>query len=216
MVQSQFIRRLIGTRGFAILVVIPAVVLCAVSCERRDDGAQPNFPKKVQQSCRTQAGCSALFRQLSAERNRCYDDYGPDYGTGECKINELHWWALKDHIELIELRRRHGQQACQQQQQEVQKERQQLRTEREQLAQVQQQWREERKRAAQIDTQWREIDPKRCSLLGESEACYQLVRFISLGDNPHLAEAKAALEAGQRLIAQRKKRTGKYDVYVTR
>ncbi len=209
MVQSAFIRRLIGTSGFALLVTS-----YAASCHRRDDGAQPDFPKKVQQSCRTQAGCSALFQQLTAARNQCYDDYGPDYGSDECNINELQWWALKDHIELIELRRRQGQQACHQQQKKLQNERQQLQRERQQLEQVQQQWREERQRAARIDTQWREIDPKRCSLLGESDACYQLVRFIALGDSPHLAEAKAALEAGQRIIARRKKRTGKYDVVI--
>jgi hypothetical protein len=187
-----------GVVGRVVLsgVLMVVAALGATSC-RHDDGEGPAFPDRVDQDCRTRQGCHQLMQKLTQKRDQCFRTYGSEDRPKDCDDNDLHWWALKDHIELTELRAQRQVQSCANQAHAIAQERQKLEKQR-------QKWHDDRERAARIDKQWRDLDPRKCALEGDEAACYQLVRFIALGPNPHLDEAKAALAAGQKIIEQRK------------
>jgi hypothetical protein len=172
-----------------------AVALGAMGC-RHNDSEEPAFPVRVDQACRTRQGCQQLLHKLAQKRDYCFRAYGPEDRPRDCDDNDLYWWALKDHIELTDLRAQRANQACEHQAQAIA-------AERDKLERQRKRWHDERERAARIDKQWRDLDPRKCALEGDDAACYQLVRFIALGPSPHLDEAKAALAAGQKLIEQR-------------
>jgi hypothetical protein len=201
-------RRLASSSLTALAAAGSVVVL--VGCRHAEDEWEPSFPTQVEQHCQTRPGCQQLFARLSAKREFCYREYG----TGEdrpvdCDWNDVYWWALKDHIELTDLRE-HRAAPCPSAEprqritpaRDVSRERQDLDREREA-------WRKEREQAVVAEDEWRKLEPKRCALGGEEEVCYQLVQYIALGANPHTEEAKTALAAGQRVIDERKKRGGK-------
>lgn len=182
-------------------LVCAVLMLVSWGC-RHEETDEVVFPKRVEASCRTRQGCQQLLQKLTQKRDYCFQEYGTDARPADCDANDLHWWALKDHIELVELRAQRHAGACQAQAQQIAQERQ-------KLEQQRQQWHQEREHAARIDKQWRDLNPRKCALEGDEDTCYQLVRFIALGPNPHLDEAKAALASGQKVIEDRKKRSGR-------
>jgi hypothetical protein len=196
-------------RWLATAALVAAALLGLPGC-RHSVEEEPSFPERVEQDCRTREGCQQLLARLGGKRDFCYREYGtsPERPI-DCDWNDLYWWALKDHIELTELRAQRqnagGERADRQRQVEIRS----LSRERQQLDQARQDWQAERDKAAQVDRTWREVDPRKCAIEGDEDACYRLVQFIALGDSPQAAEAKAALAAGQKVIAERKKRSAK-------
>ena len=193
-------------RSSTAAALVAALGVALFGC-RHTTEENPSFPDRVEQECRTGEGCQQLFVKLGEKRDFCYREYGtsPERPI-DCDWNDLYWWALKDHIELNELRAQRQSAGNERPDRPQQNELRSLTRERQQLDQARQQWQAERDKAVQIDRTWRELDPRKCAMEGDADACYRLVQFISLGDSPQAAEAKAALAAGQKLIEERKKR----------
>lgn len=208
--------RAVAAQRLALVSLAPLLVAAAstlVGCRHAEEEWEPSFPQMVEQHCQTRNGCQQLFGRLSAKREYCYREYGTaEDRPADCDWNDVYWWALKDHIELTDLQAQRaapcpsanagGRTTNPRLDAGVSRERQQLEKERAQ-------WRKEREQAVVAEDEWHKLDPKRCALAGEEDACYQLVQFISLGPNPHTEEAKTALASGQKIIEERKKRGGK-------
>jgi len=193
-----------------IAAALLAATTVGLSGCRHSTEEQPSFPERVEQDCKTREGCQVLLAKLGEKRDFCYREYGtsPDRPK-DCDRNDVYWWALKDHIELTELRAQRQNAGCQRDEKQRQAELRGVTRERQQLDQARQQWQSDREKAAQVDRTWRELDPRKCAIEGDEDACYRLVQFIALGDSPQAAEAKAALAAGQKVIEERKKRAGR-------
>jgi hypothetical protein len=199
-------RHLPEARSTALGMLMVATARCWCGCRRASE-EEPRFPERVEQECRTREGCQQLLWRLSEKRDFCYREYGTSpERPKDCDDNDLYFWALKDHIELTELRAQRQNPGNERQDKQRQSEIRGLTRDKQQLDQARQQWQSEREKAAQIDRTWRELDPRKCAIEGDEEACYRLVQFIALGDSPQLAEAKAALASGQKLIEERKKK----------
>jgi len=174
-------------------------------CRHSDEADDPAFPELVDAHCQTREGCQQLLGRLAAKRDFCFQEYGTSEDRPvDCDWNDIYWWALKDHVELLDLRARKPE-PCAQNDSARGRESRGLARGRQEPEPARPEWQRQQEATIHVEQIWAEIDPKKCAIEGDEAACYQLVRFIALGESPHRAEAQAALAAGQRVIDERRK-----------
>jgi len=157
--------------------------------------SNPEFAGRMGEACLTIEGCRALMAELDAEQKKC------DLGPRPTNCNERHaqYDVVRRQVTLLDAQARaQGEaKASATRQKERETEAAALKTEHAAFS-------ADGQAKADVEAAWSRMDPKRCALRGDEVACYELVGFIAMaGEGPHTAEARAALEAGQRVITQR-------------
>jgi len=162
--------------------------------------SNPKFAAKMGEACLTIEGCRELMAELDVEQKRC--EVGPR--PTNCIERQAQYDVVRRQVTLLDAHARKLGEAEASAAGQAERD-----AEAEALEAEHASFSAEGQAKADVEVAWTKVDPKRCALGGEEDACYDLVRFIALtGDGPHGAEARAALEAGQRLIAERQSSGG--------
>lgn len=181
-------------------------LIAAVGAAACGAGApSPTLAERMAEQCTTIAGCEQLLAELTAERNECLVGRRPV----NCEEREKSFVIVRQHLRQRReeaLARAHSEAIIEgAEEREASKDA--LSQEHAELA-AKPLVTAIADAPAPPDTEaaWNALDPKRCALQGDEDACYAIFRFLSTtGESPHRAEATAALEAGRKLIEERQK-----------
>jgi hypothetical protein len=171
-----------------------SLLLCLPACcSTQSDVA---FAETMGRECLTAERCHALLDVVTAARKECEVGRRP----ANCEEREAQYRVVKAQLALVEAHERAyaeslaidaGESARDAETRALETQHKELST--------------ETAKRESLTAAWTALDPKACALGGDEDACYALVRFLAMADDgPHHAEAREALSAGQRLIAEKK------------